>query len=397
MNGHTAWRFMSHVMPEAIISGWGCRTAIRQEVEALKLARVLVVCSPTLRSTTDFVRQIEDCLTGRVAGVCDTARPNNPEDALATAAKKWQGTSINGIISIGGGAVHDAAKGLALLLPNGGSIFDFAAKVDPPDQLQLALQNVDALPILTIPSTFSAAELVGGGAVTDKKTGQKHLFIHPKLTPRRVLLDGEVASTTARQVLACSGLNAVHHCLEALSSKGRQPITDALALAALRELLAVLPVFGSSNSAPPTSIQRALEASALSGLTYATSGLGIGHAVCHALCGRYDLPHAAVNAVVVRHSLRFNRQASRSALARAARTCAGASPELSDEEAVEKLISAVDELCRILRVPARLRDVGLNAANFVDVATAVLADVCIATNPRPVSKTDVAELIAAAY
>ena len=162
------------------------------------------------------------------------------------------------------------------------------------------------------------------------------------------------------------------------------------------ELVDVLPRLAPNAGTPELAIfQRAIDASAVSGLTYANSSLGVGHAICHSLGGRYGLSHAAANAVILRHSLRFNADAARVPLARASRAVCG--PAGSDETAVESLIVRVDDLCDRLGTPKRLRDIGLPAGSFEAIARDVMTDSLTASNPRPVAPADVIGILEAAW
>jgi alcohol dehydrogenase class IV len=241
---------------------------------------------------------------------------------------------------------------------------------------------------MTVPSTFSAADVVGGGAVTDTDRGEKLIFVHPKLTPVAVFLDGEVVASTPRTVLAASGMNAVHHCIEAFYSKGAQPITDAFAVAALRGLFDTLPMLAPSRAAPAIgSYQAALEAASMSGLTYANSWLGIGHSVCHSLGGRYGISHGRANAVMVLHSLRFNFDAARPRLAALARaiglTGAG------DDAAARSLLEAIEGLAATLGTPTTLSEIGLPQGQFAQIAKDVLGDPQTYWNPRAATAAEI--------
>jgi alcohol dehydrogenase class IV len=238
--------------------------------------------------------------------------------------------------------------------------------------------------------------MLSGGGVTDTAQREKLIYFHPGLAPKRVFLDGEVAASTPRGVLAASGLNAIHHCLEALYSKGRHPISDALATTALATLLEVLPAF--APTAPPPAAeaaQRALDASAISGLTYANSGLGVGHAICHSLGGRYGLSHSAANAVIVRHSLRFNLPAAEAPLARAARILGFRGED--DAMAARHVVVLVDALADRLGTPKTLREIGLPAGQFAQIAKDVLADIGTYSNPRTVTQAAVIGLLEKAW
>jgi maleylacetate reductase len=228
--------------------------------------------------------------------------------------------------------------------------------------------------------------MVAGGAVV-LGTGGKAIFGHKLLQPRQVILDGELVATTPRVLLAASGLNAVHHCLEALAARGHQAMSDAWALFAFERLMRLLPAL--APGAPDVAVatyQALLEASSMSGLAYGISGLGVGHAICHSLAGRWDISHGNANAVILRHSIGFNLGRAPERLALASRVIGGAD-----------LAASLAALCETLGTPQTLRDAGLPDGHFDLIATDVLADPITAGNPGVVSREDVKSILAACW
>lgn len=390
--------FDGAAIPARIISGPGSRARLAEEVAALGLERVLVVSGPRIRAGTALVQEVESLLGDRLAGVFDGVEQHSPDRSLREAADHARHLGPDAVLSIGGGSVHDAAKAIAVAGPGHHTIVDFASRFEPPDTFHRPEVDVEPLPVLTMPTTFSAAEVVGGGAFTDTATGRKLIFVHPKLTPRLVILDGEAVASTPRSVLAASGMNALHHCLEALYSKGAQPITDAFALRAFAGLTATLPALAPKVPTPGTDVfQRALDAAAMSGLTYANSWLGIGHAVCHVLGGRYGLSHGQSNAVMVRYSVRFNLEHARERLLLAAHAAGASFPAGQTELAARHVVALVDWLATELEVPQRLRDLGLPEGEFEAIAEDVMADPQTYWNPRPVTRDDVVAVLEQAW
>jgi alcohol dehydrogenase class IV len=284
------------------------------------------------------------------------------------------------------------------MCPSGRHITDFVSRFEPPDTFHSIDVDVEPLPVLTMPSTFSAAEVVGGGAVTTDESGEKLIFVHRKLTPVCVFLDGEIVASTPRKVLTVSGMNAVHHCLEAFYSKGHQPITDALAIEALRRLIDGLPRLAPSvASVDLNDFQAVLDAAAMSGLTYANSWLGIGHAVCHSLGGRYGLSHGEANAVIVRHSIRFNLAHARDRLAHAAQAIGASFPPGQQALAARHMVSLVDWLSEVLETPRSLREIGLPEGQLERIAKDVMADPQTYWNPRSARESDVVAMLREAW
>jgi alcohol dehydrogenase class IV len=302
------------------------------------------------------------------------------------------------VLSIGGGSAHDTAKAIAVMAPSDRHIGDFASRFEPPDRFFSPDVEVEPLTVVTLPSTFSAADVVGGGGFTESATGRKLIFVHPKLTPSLVVLDGDIAATTPRPILLASGMNALHHCIEALYSRGSQPITDAFALHAARGLFGALPRLAPSIQGPTVAtIQSALDGAAISGLTYANSWLGIGHAICHSLGGRYGLSHGGANAVMIRHSLRFNLECAADRLALVAHAAGACFPPQQTELAARHTLAVVDWLSERLALPRTLRDLGLADGQFETIAEDAMADPQTYWNPRPVTFDDVVTLLRQAW
>lgn len=378
----TIRRFDGTAIPKAIFSGPGCRSEIPAELDRMNAERVLVISSTSVASKTPFLDDIQRLLGDRDVTVIDRVPSNLPLNAVREAAEMAARAKPQAIIAIGGGIVHDMAKAIAVMLPSGRDIVEFVSRFEPPNTFHGIEVDTDPLPVLTVPTTFSAADVVAGGAVTDTECGQKLIFVHPKLTPAAVFLDAEVVASTPHRILALSGMNAIHHCLEASYSKGAQPITDAFAFAALRRLLMVLPDFGPSGPDLPLDVvQSAIDAASMSGLTYANSWLGIGHSVCHSLGGRYNLSHSEANSVMLLQSLRFNFDAARPRLAEAARAT-GVSNAGDDRLAAQAMVEAVDAVSDAIGAPKRLSEIGLEKGQSATIAEDVLGDPQTYWNPR---------------
>lgn len=399
MSTEIDWQlFDGSAIPNRILRGPGCRKALPDQLDSLGLERILIVTGPTIRTATRFIDELMDDLGDRVVGIFDQVQGHTPVASMEAPAALARELNADSVLSLGGGSVHDAAKAIAVMAPSRRSIVDFVSRFEPPDTFHSPDIDVTPLSVVTIPSTMSAADVVGGGAVTDTATGKKLIFVHPKLTPALVMLDGEVLASTPVEILAASGMNALHHCLEALYSRGHQPITDAFALRAIQELVAILPALAPGAPTPDIdTFQRALDASSMSGLTYANSWLGIGHAVCHSLGGRYGLPHGKANSVMVRNSLRFNLEVAEDRLVLAARAIGVTVSSDRPELAAAQVVAVVDNLVEQLQVPQNLRELGLPEGQFETIADDVMADPQTYWNPRPVAREDVIQLLKAAW
>jgi alcohol dehydrogenase len=367
-------------LPDGIWTGTGCRFRLGEALDRISVERLLVVANGSLLRATHLEEDVRTSSANRVVGIVTTGPEGATERAMSEGARHALAVDAQAILSIGGGAAHDIAKAVALMARSGTGIGCFVAGGAS------TLQPFEPLPVLAMPSTFSAAETVPGGAVI-LTTGGKTIFGHPAIRPKFVFLDGEVVATTPRTTLAASGLNAVHHCTEALYSVGRHPMSDAWATFALARMMRLLPKLA-PDAGPISSsdCQYLIEASAMSGLAYGVSGLGVGHAICHSLAGRFALSHGIANAIILPHSAAFNRQHATERFAQM-------------EEAINRpdLVAAINMLCDRLGMPRTLRAAGLSAESFDRIAADVLVDPVTATNPRPVDHAAVRDILAAAW
>jgi len=392
----TLHRFNGMAIPQTLISGPGCRSQIPDELERIGAHRVVVICGASLKAKTPFIDELSAALGPRLVALFDRLEPNAPVASIQRIVDQVAPLSPDAVVSIGGGVAHDVAKAIAVMIPSGRCVVDFVSRFEPPSTFHGVDVDVEPLPVLTVPSTFSAADVVGGGAVTDTQRGEKLIFVHPKLTPVAVFLDGEIIATTPRAILAASGMNAVHHCLEAFYSKAAQPITDAFATAALRSLLRVLPAFAPTNIEPTVATcQAAIDAASMSGLTYANSWLGIGHSVCHSLGGRYALSHGAANSVMVLQSLRFNFDAAHDRLAEIAHATGIAAD--GDAHPARLLVARIGELADCLGTPRTLSAIGLPEGQFAQIAQDVLGDPQTYWNPRPATQSEIVAWLKSAW
>ncbi len=390
--------FDGGAIPRKIVSGPGVVAEIGQHINDLGVHRILLLTSPTVHSKSGFVERVKDAVGSKIVGVFSQVEPHSPVRSLQAATSVAKELGADAVFSLGGGAVHDTSKAVALMATTGRDIRDLASRFEPPDKFVAPTVNAEPLPVITMPSTFSAADVVGGGAFTDTESGVKSIFVHPMLTPRLVVLDGELAATTPLSVLLPSSMNALHHNVEAICSKGNQSITDAFAVHSLRLLGAAVPALATTSEGERVPVaQQLLEAAALSGLTYGNSWLGVGHAICHSLGGRFALSHAEANAVIMPHAMRFNLPKAATRLALVASGLGLTTRGQDDVSSAQAAIAFVDDLAAKLGLPRKLHDLGLAEGSEDAIADDVMNDPQTFWNPRRVTREDVKAIIRAAY
>ena len=134
------------------------------------------------------------------------------------------------------------------------------------------------------------------------------------------------------------------------------------------------------------------QAATMAGIAFDNAGLGICHALSHALGGAFHLAHGRLNAILLPHVLRFNAQAVPVPYAALASFCGLAGPN--------GLVFAIRRLRRRLELPASLTAAGLERGDVLakadSLCRAALEDPCAASNPRPDTLEDLHSLLQAA-
>ena len=121
----------------------------------------------------------------------------------------------------------------------------------------------------------------------------------------------------------------------------------------------------------------------MAGLAFTNAGLGLCHAMAHALGGRFHVPHGRLNAILLPVVVGFNASAAGETYARLARA-AGIGGSV-DAIAIRNLRGGLCRLRRELGLPESLAQAGVDPKTVLAerdaIVAAALADPCCASNP----------------
>lgn len=295
-----------------IVSGAGVSTTVGSEARALGMTRVLLLIDPFHADTPAGVA-IHSALTS--AGL-EVARSTmvEPDPSVPTVENlaAWASLhAIDGVVAVGGGSALDTAKAVALLrahdTPHIGPFFHGGGAV--PRAM---------LPVITVPTTAgTGSEVTFVAIVTEPQTQRKLLVRHPVLTPAVALVDPVLCATMPPRLTMATGVDALAHALESLTSTVAAPASDALALAALPMIHAALPrlVNQGHNDADRAAMS---DAATLAGMAFLSGRVHLGHAVGHSLGGVYHVAHGPACIAMMPEILALVAPARPAAIARIA-------------------------------------------------------------------------------
>ena len=290
------------------------------------------------------------------------------------------------LIGIGGGSPLDAIKAIAVLLVCGGKLSDYMGKEI----------SGDFPPMAAIPTTAgTGSEATKFTVITDAKTDVKMLLKGASLLPDLAIVDYENTKSSPKSITASTGLDALTHAIEAYTSKQAQPLTDALAISAVGRIFKNLPAAykdGENDAARREMSIAALEA----GICINNSSVTIVHGMSRPIGALFHVPHGLSNAMLLCQCMEFAKDGAVERFAELSRAVGTADASDSDEQAADRFIDGLVEICKKCEVPT-LSGYGIKRSQFIDAIPKMTSDALASGSPANTRKNVSGDDIAAIY
>ena len=227
--------------------------------------------------------------------------PQEPDVAMIEAGvDAARAAGARSVIAIGGGAVIDAGKAIAALVPSPRQILDHLEVVGHGLPLE-----TDPLPFVALPTTAGTGAEVTRNAVIAVPEAQRKVSLRDRrMLPRIAIVDPSITDGVPRAVTLASGLDAVTQVIEPFISTKANPMTDALCRPAIVTGLAALVSLMDGDS--PEARDRMAWTSLCGGLALANAGLGAVHGLAGPLGGLSGAAHGAICGALLPHVLEAN-------------------------------------------------------------------------------------------
>jgi alcohol dehydrogenase len=359
--------------PTRVLYGDGSIGEAALELKRLGVERAVIVTDKLLREKTDVVARVEKALGSRHAATYDGVIPDTGVEVIDQGAAFCRTHGCDGLVSVGGGSAIDTAKGMAIVLTEGGSIRDHQGSS------RLTRRQTPHLSIPTTAGTGSEVSLYI--VVKDHAAHEKMHFMEDRIIPDAAILDPSVTLGMPKLLTAATGLDALTHAVEAYTSINRNPIADGHALQAIRLVHQYL-ALTVENGQDKLARGQMLLAANIAGTAFNSTGVGLVHAMAHVIGARHGVHHGTANAICLPHVIRFN---SDELGARYRDICAAMDVDargLSDEAAGHAAAGAVTALLQKVGLPLRLRDVKVPETDLPSMAEGSLSDGAIVFNGK---------------
>jgi alcohol dehydrogenase len=371
------------VAPEFVF-GDGARMLVGRYARNLGASKALVVTDPGVAQAGwagDVTRSLEE--EDLPYAVFHDVTQNPKADEVMAGARVYEAEGCNSIVAVGGGSPMDCAKGIGVVVSNGGDILQYEGvdKVSNP-----------LAPLICVPTTAgSSADVSQFAIITDTRRKAKIAIISKTIVPDVSLIDPRSTTTMSRELTAHTGMDALCHAFEAYVSNANSPITDSHALEAIRIIWASL--LDAVNR--PHDMQaraKMMLGSLFAGLAFSNASLGIVHAMAHSLGGLLNLSHGECNAVLLEHVVRFNFKAAPDRYRRIAEILGAEGASAPIEVETESLVRKIGDMRRALGVTQNLGALGMRIGDIPDLARNAIADPCLVTNPATARLADIEEI-----
>jgi phosphonate metabolism-associated iron-containing alcohol dehydrogenase len=187
-------------------------------------------------------------------------------------------------VALGGGSVIDSAKVFAAAGGDFSRVLRFLRTGDGAEALTTT-------PLIAVPTTAgTGSEVTSWATVWESATGKKYSLSRPSLYPRHAVIDPTLMLGKPRQLTVITGLDALSHALESLWNVNANPVSKTYAVAAAREIVAVLPALV-DDLANLDLRARIATAALLAGLAFSNTKTAIAHSVSYPITLRHNVPH----------------------------------------------------------------------------------------------------------
>ncbi len=370
-------------MPKKVISGDHALAGAGEELKSLG-KKAFIVTGKHVRKL-DFFQTLLDTLEKVEVGytIFDGILGEPTDEMIEEGIQVYQESGCDFLIGIGGGSPLDSIKAIGAMAILGGNISDYMGK----------FIDVKLPPMVAIPTTAgTGSETTKFTIITDSKNDIKMLLKGNHFVPDLAILDGEATITSPKSITAATGLDALTHAVESYTSKMAQPLTDTVAMSAVKRIFQYLPLAyqdGSNREARSEMAIAAFEA----GVAINNASVTIVHGMSRPIGALFHVPHGISNAMLLPSCMAFAVDGAREKFAQLGRAIG--IEEKDDVKASNLFIEKLADLCKICEIPTPLQ-YGIGKEEFFQRIDKMATDALASGSPqntiKEVRKEDIVEL-----
>ena len=405
--------------PEKVYIKRGCLPVALEELKNVMGKKKVFIVTDSFLFENGYTKCITDKLNEM--GIEHTTFSNvAPDPTLACAIEGTRAMNEfkpDCIIAVGGGSAMDAGKIMWVMYEHPEVDFmDMAMRfMDIRKRVYTFPKMGEKAYFIAVPtSAGTGSEVTPFAVITDEKSGIKYPLADYELMPKMAIVDANMMMNAPKGLTSASGIDAVTHCLEAYASMMATEYTDGLAIESLKNIFKYLPRAYENGANDPEAREKMANAATMAGMAFANAFLGVCHSMAHKLGAFHHIAHGIANALMIEEVLRFNSAEVPPKMGtfpqydhpHTLRRYAEVAEALNlggntDEEKLENLIKAINELKDKIGIKKTIRDYGIDEQNFLDrldeMTEQAFDDQCTGSNPRYPLMEEIKEMYLKAY
>ncbi|HQL82732.1 MAG TPA: iron-containing alcohol dehydrogenase, partial [Spirochaetota bacterium] len=234
----------------------------------------------------------------KIGAIFDGAPIDSDYKVVNAAAKIYRQKGCDSIIAIGGGSAMDTAKGINILVSLGGdNLLDYEGAGAVKKKLN---------PLIAIPTTSgTGSEMTLVAVIADPERKVKMTFVSYFVLPDIALLDPRMTKTLPPALTTSTAMDAMTHAIEAYFCKEKNPVSDSHSLYAIKmisdNLLNVV-----KNPGDLKGRLALANASAMAGIAFSNSMVGLVHNMGHSTGAVCHVPHGVCMSIFLPYGLEYN-------------------------------------------------------------------------------------------
>ena len=405
--------------PQKVYVKKGCLPVALDELKTVMGKKKAFIVTDSFLYKSGFTKCITDKLD-EMGIAHDTFFDVAPDPTLACALEgvaQMRNFEPDTIIALGGGSAMDAAKIMWVLYEHPEADFlDMAMRfIDIRKRVYTFPKMGEKAYFIAIPtSAGTGSEVTPFAVITDEKTGVKYPLADYELMPNMAIVDTDLHMSAPKGLTSASGIDAVTHALEAYASVMATDYTDGLAIQALKVIFKYLPRAYENGQTDVEAREKMANAATMAGMAFANAFLGVCHSMAHKLGAFHHLPHGIANALMIDEVLRFNAAEAPAKMGtfsqydhpKTLRRYAEVAEALglggkTDEDKLNNLIKAIDELKAKIGIKKTIKDYGIDEKDFLarldDMTEQAFDDQCTGANPRYPLMSEIKQMYLNAY
>jgi alcohol dehydrogenase len=385
-----AFKNITLAVPE-ILFGLGVIGELGNRVKALGAANAMIITDEGVAGAGILGRVVGILeKSGIVYRVFDKVEKEPSVENVELAFKAASGDSCRAIIGLGGGSSIDVSKMVAVLLKHGGNLRDYLGIDKVPGR---------GVPTILIPTTAGTGSEVSKYAIFDNRQAKTKLgAASSHLIADLAVVDPEMTISMPPSVTASTGADAFIHAVEGYISTKATPLSDLLALEAVRIIYENLPAAFADGQNIPARYQMAY-GSMLGGIVLNLASASASHALAYPIGSEYHVPHGVGCMLTFLEVMEYFAMADIPKFTRMAQVMGVKTESMSPRQAAQQAVEEMRKLVDYIEIPHKLSAINMDRSLIEPFAKSVVANQqrLLTNGPRRLTEKDIRTIYERSY